>query len=436
MVKKILPILMLAVLTGCSGGLTNASDDDQKEYILTQLNDYQGLIEIYRKKLSANDNDNDRYHLSELYHNIGDFGSSNVYLDPLVEKKKDEKYLILQAKNYLELGQEAKSAKIISTLLAKNGESGELWNLQGVLLAQQGKYSEAITSFEKARGLFYNEEIVINNLAMMAILQQDYLKARNYLLPLYSRKQYRPQTVYNLVYALVKSHDFESARKIIIDEKIGTSSPEVLINSLSTLSPREQFNMPQQEITSGQVAVSSKTLSEQRAENVAPKVDLQNSNLRISQSTGNDKTSEDVDNAKKMQSCSSERNADRNIGKFKGSIPNAKFIEKMTSATITNGERLALYSSYPINYITLPQVKSNQIEIELFSAQPAKNIYQSQLAIMKSHSSLQKIEIVNQGNSSSILRIVTSPCIKGNNIIRSSVKGKLKEKLVVEILYK
>lgn len=426
---------MLAVLTGCSGGLTNASDDDQKEYILTQLNDYQGLIEIYRKKLSINDNDNDRYHLSELYHNIGDFGSSNVYLDPLVEKKKDEKYLILQAKNYLELGQEDNSAKIISTLLAKNGERGELWNLQGVLLAQQGKYSEAITSFEKARSLFYNEEIVINNLAMMAILQQDYLKARNYLLPLYSRKQYRPQTVYNLVYALVKSNDFESARKIIIDEKIGTSSPEILINSLSTLSPREQFNMPQQEITSGQEPVSSKTLSEQRVENVASVVEPQNSNLLISQSTENDKVSEDVDNTK-IQPCSSERNTDSNIDKFKGSIPNAKFIEKMTSATITNGERLALYSSYPINYIMLPQVQSNQIEIELFSAQPAKNIYQSQLAITKSHPSLQKIEIVNQGHSSSILRIITLPCIKGNNIVRSSVKGKLKEKLVVDILYK
>lgn len=64
MVKKLLPILMLAVLSGCSGGLSNASEDDQKEYILTQLNDYQGLIEIYRKKLSLKDNAEDRYHLS------------------------------------------------------------------------------------------------------------------------------------------------------------------------------------------------------------------------------------------------------------------------------------------------------------------------------------------------------------------------------------
>ena len=67
MVKKLIPILVLAVLTGCSGELSNSSDDDQKEYILTQLNDYQGLIEIYRKRLSVKDNADERYYLAELY---------------------------------------------------------------------------------------------------------------------------------------------------------------------------------------------------------------------------------------------------------------------------------------------------------------------------------------------------------------------------------
>lgn len=440
MVKKILPILMLAVLTGCSGGLTNASDDDQKEYILTQLNDYQGLIEIYRKKLSSNDNDDDRYHLSKLYYNIGDFGSSNVYLEPLVEKKRDEKYLLLQAKNCLELGQEDKAAKIITALLEKNSESGELWNLQGVLLAQQGKYSEAISSFEKARGLFYNEEIVINNLAMMAILQQDYIKARNYLLPLYSRKQYRPQTIYNLVYALVKLNDFESARKIIIDEKITTSSPETLINSLSLLSPREQFNIPQRDKDNVNIAESQKNSSHQQAEKlVSTKVNEQNGTQSISQSTENtladDIISEAVANTSNA-ACSSGINADGNIDEFKGNIPNAKVIAKMTSASTANGDRLALYSSYSINYMILPKVHSNQIEIELFGAQPAKSIYQSQLAILKSHPSLQKIEIVNRNNNGSVLKIISKSCISENKVIRSSVKGKLREKLVIDLSYK
>lgn len=234
---------MLAVLTGCSGGLSNATDADQKEYILTQLNDYQGLIEIYRNKLSVKDDDDERYHLSQLYNKIGDYSSSNIYLAPLVEKNKDKKYLLLQAKNYIELGHEDKAEPILKELLLKDGSNGELWNLQGVLFAQQGHYAEATTSFEKARGLFYNEEIVINNIAMMAILQQDYQKARDYLLSLYSRKKYQSQTVYNLVYTLVKTNDYTSARKVILDEKLSPSNPDALIHSLANLSPREQLHL-------------------------------------------------------------------------------------------------------------------------------------------------------------------------------------------------
>lgn len=189
MVKKLLPILMLVVLIGCSGGLSNASEDDQKEYILTQLNDYQGLIEIYRKKLSLKDNAADRYHLSLLYNKIGDYNSSNIYLKPLVDGRGDSKYSLLQAKNLIELGQENDARVIIDQLISKDEANGELWNLRGIMLAQQGHYTDALRSFEKARGLFYNEEIVINNIAMMEILQQDYVKARDHLLSLYVRKK-------------------------------------------------------------------------------------------------------------------------------------------------------------------------------------------------------------------------------------------------------
>lgn len=459
MVKKLLPILMLAVLTGCSGdGLTNASDEDQKEYILTQLNDYQGLIEIYRKKLSANDNDEDRFHLSQLYYNVGDFGSSSIYLQPLVEKNKDEKYLLLQVKNNLELGQEDKANTLLNSLLAKNSERGELWNLQGVLFAQQGKYSEAISSFEKARGLFYNEEIVINNLAMMAILQQDYSKARNYLLPLYSRKQYKPQTVYNLVYTLVKSNDYESARKIIVDEKLVASEPDRLINSLSMLSPREQFNMPQQDVVGGQSenstkqfatvqqkeAVLASTVASKNIQNNKNNDSVQNNTLTEDKIVSVNNTQHQINENKvsehvastSSEVCSTGNNTDYNIEEFKGNIANAKNIAKLTSATIENGDKLALYSSYPLNYIVMPQQYSNQIDIELFNVQPVKSIYQSQLSIIKAHPSLQKIEFINKGNNVTLLRIVTKPCILTKNINRSSVKGKLKEKIIIDLSYK
>lgn len=431
--KKILSIVMLAVLTGCSGGLSNATDADQKEYILTQLNDYQGLIEIYRNKLSVKDNDDERYYLSQLYNRIGDYSSSNIYLAPLVENNKDKKYLLLQAKNYIELGQEDNAEPILKELLLKDDSNGELWNLQGVLFAQQGHYTEATTSFEKARGLFYNEEIVINNIAMMAILQQDYQKARDYLLSLYSRKKYQPQTVYNLVYTLVKTNDYASARKVIIDEKLSPSNPDTLIHSLANLSPREQFHW------------GNSTASEMNAQKVdipaslaqPPKIESHPSSEILP-----DKSKDDVSQVTSSVdtiisgTCSEKALAEGPVASFGGNISGAKEIAKLTSAHTSSGDRLALYSVYPINFIVMPKVRDNVLELELFNSQPVKSIYQSQMSILKNHPGILKIEFINNGNGSTKMRVVAKECNVLTNVTRASVSGKYKEKIIIDLSYK
>ena len=409
MVKKLLPIVMLAVLSGCSGGLSNASEDDQKEYILTQLNDYQGLIEIYRKKLSLQDNVDDRYHLSMLYNKIGDYNSSNIYLKPLVESNGDTKYSLLQAKNLIELGNESDARDILDNLISKDEANGELWNLQGIMLAQQGRYSDAMRSFEKARGLFYNEEIVINNIAMMEILQQDYVNARDNLLSLYVRKKYRSQTVYNLVYSLVKIGDYGSARKILVSEKMILSDADELISSLAKLSPREQVNE-----SSSPVSVN-KSLSEQHAANIAP--------------------APAPAPAVASKQCDLAENQNDKVLPFKGKIANAKSIAILTSASITNGDRLALYSSYPINFMLLPKLYDNQIELELFSVQPLNSIFDSQLAIMNKRPDVKKIEFINKGDGNTILRIITARCIKSESIKRTTTTGKNKEKILIDFTY-
>lgn len=429
MVKKLLPILMLVVLSGCSGGLSNASEDDQKEYILTQLNDYQGLIEIYRKKLSLKDNAADRYHLSLLYNKIGDYNSSNIYLKPLVDGNGDSKYFLLQAKNLIELGQENDARVIIDQLISKEGANGELWNLRGIMLAQQGHYTDALRSFEKARGLFYNEEIVINNIAMMEILQQDYVKARDHLLSLYVRKKYRSQTVYNLVYSLVKIGDYNSARKIIASEKMISTDSEELISSLAKLSPREQIQI---NVQNG----SGSTL--------AQKTDLINNNSDIKQKSPlpvnvNQPTPNTPELKKEAtplsDKCEFVENPNEKVLPFKGRIANAKSISMLTSAHITNGDRLALYSSYPINFMVLPKLYDNQIELELFGAQPLKSLFNSQLSIVNKHPNIKKIEFINKGDGNTILRVVTTRCIKSKLIKRLTATGKVKEKILIDFTY-
>ncbi|MBC1188378.1 hypothetical protein HII27_22030 [Kluyvera sp. SCKS090646] len=429
MVKKLLPILMLAVLSGCSGGLSNASEDDQKEYILTQLNDYQGLIEIYRKKLSLKDNAEDRYHLSLLYNKIGDYNSSNIYLKPLADGNGDSKYFLLQAKNLIELGQENDARVIIDKLILKEGANGELWNLRGIMLAQQGYYTDALHSFEKARGLFYNEEIVINNIAMMEILQQDYVKARDHLLSLYVRKKYRSQTVYNLVYSLIKIGDYNSARKIIASEKMITTDSEELINSLAKLSPREQVQINIQNSPGSTLAQKDNFIN--KGKDIKQKTSLP---VNITKPTS------DAPVIKKeatplSDKCEFVDNPNEKVLPFKGRIANAKSISMLTSAHITNGDRLALYSSYPINFMLLPKLYDNQIELELFGAQPLKSLFNAQLAIINKHPNVKKVEFINKGDGNTILRVVTTRCVKSKLIKRSTATGRIKEKILIDFTY-
>lgn len=428
MVKNLLLVLMLAVLSGCSGGLSNASEDDQKEYILTQLNDYQGLIEIYRKKLSLKDNAEDRYHLSLLYNKIGDYNSSNIYLKPLTEGKGESKYSLLEVKNLIELGYENDARAILDQLISRDEANGELWNLSGILLAQQGRYTDALHSFEKARGLFYNEEIVINNIAMMEILQQDYVKARDHLLSLYVRKKYRSQTVYNLVYSLVKIGDYNSARKIIASEKMITTNAEELINSLAKFSPREQVQ-----------------INTQNSAILTKKEKLLNNNSEIKKkrplSVSANKENSDVTLPEKditllSNKCDFVDNPNDKVLPFKGQIANAKSISMLTAAHITNGDRLALYSLYPVNFMVLPKIFDNQIELELFGAQPLKSIFNSQLLIIKKYPNVRKIEFINKGDGNTILRVITSRCIKTKLIKRSTAAaGKIKEKILIDFTY-
>ncbi|MBA7848246.1 hypothetical protein HV205_27955 [Klebsiella sp. RHBSTW-00465] len=428
MVKKLIPILVLAVLTGCSGELSNSSDDDQKEYILTQLNDYQGLIEIYRKRLSVKDNADERYYLAELYNKIGDYSSSNIYLQPLINKSTEQRYLILHVKNLLELGREKECEDILSSLLAKNSSSGELWNLQGVLFAQEGQYEQAVQSFAKARGLFYNEEVVINNLAMMEILQQNYPKARDHLLDLYSRKKYQRQTVYNLVYTLAKTNDDESAQKIIVDEKLTAGEPYKLIQALKKVSPKEQLNVTnarginkiQNEVKVDDNDTSKNTFSHEtmKIENVAKS---ENSTSAVSSQVA--------------LNCIPQLNNKSKPNAFIGKVENAKIIAGLTAGKISNGNAVALYSAYSLNYIVLPQEKNNQLSIQIFSSMPAGDLYSRQLSILQKYPEINNVDFYNNGDGSITLRITTNKCIVNKAIKRAVGNAKYKEKLLIEFSY-
>nr|WP_318384059.1 hypothetical protein [uncultured Enterobacter sp.] len=427
MVKKILSALVCVVLAGCSGkDLKGSSEIEQKEYIYTQLNDYPNLIDIYRNKLRENDNDEDRFKLADLYYKVEDYSSSNIYLQPLVERNKKEEYLLLQARNYLELGDEKSCESILDQLALKNPTSGEIWNLYGVLFAQKGHYDKSQQAFEKARGLFYNEEIVMNNLAMLAMLKNDFVTAKNYLLPLYSRKQFKRQTVYNLVYALAKTNDTESARKIIAEEKLFSGDPDKVIRSLQALTPRDQQKQSEIIVQKHEKISADEKVPAEKMLAVSEPLPTQ------AETKSTVDVSSDVNQSNNCQVTASGTAQPK---AFQGKTSAVKKIASLTSAQDESSDRIALYSSYPINYHVMPTSVKNQFIVELINTYPLKDIYTAQLNILKKMPRLHNIEFINDGNNNTQLKIEMVSCNPVFKIERVSANGKAKEKILISVNY-
>lgn len=211
----------------------------KKVFILTKINDFQGLIKLYREKLNHKEDAKTRFTLAKYYHLAMDYESSRHYLLPLLSDNHDEDTLLLEGKNLLEQRHIAEAIERVNSALKKNPENGEALNIQGVLLAQQGDYLAAKAAFDKARSRFVDEDKVINNLAMLSIMQEDYATARDYLAPLYSRGYSSENLLHNLVFVLVKMRDFEGAEAVLHREKNFDIS-DVLLESLSKIKPRSQ----------------------------------------------------------------------------------------------------------------------------------------------------------------------------------------------------
>lgn len=255
--KLVRYFLLAAVffLGGCQTGAEtrNVNDENQREFILTKVNDLQGLIKLYREKLARKEDVKTRYSLAKYYHFTMDYESSRHYLLPLLTANPDDETLLLEGKNLLEQGHTCEALEQVKSALEINPNNGDALNIQGILLAQQGDYDAARLAFNKARIYYVDEEKVINNLAMLAIMQEKYTTARDYLAPLYARGYSSETLLHNLVFVLVKMQDFSSAEAILNREKNFDMSSD-LLESLSHIKPRPQKQLQQSGLLNNQEA--------------------------------------------------------------------------------------------------------------------------------------------------------------------------------------
>lgn len=223
---KLSALVISLLLVGCSSQ-TNL-DNKEREFILTKVNNYKGLIAFYREQLSKNDTPEVRLKLCEVYNKIEDYESSQNCLKELVSSSPTDESLLLSAQNNSTLGHDEIALRQIDEAIKINPKMGEAYNLKGVILAHLGDLENAKTSFEKARNLFVAEDIVNNNLAMIAIVEKDYNLARSYLMPLYSRGYNSPKIVHNLIFTLVKLNDYSTADMLIRQNNLEDSSQRLI----------------------------------------------------------------------------------------------------------------------------------------------------------------------------------------------------------------
>ncbi|WP_145580102.1 tetratricopeptide repeat protein [Yersinia vastinensis] len=236
-------LFLIMLINGCSWNKKmDKKEFTHRETILTKAKNYGGLITLYRNELKIEENEDIRLKLSTAYYQSGDTKSSLYYLQPIVHKKSESVYL-LQAKNFIDRNDNISARTVTNNLLEIAPKSAEAHNINGIVLASSGEISKAENAIENSRSLFISDEIAMNNLAVIAMLDNRYTDAVRILLPDYLAGKRGRLMLHNLVFSLVKVNDKRYAKKIIIAEKMAIE-PDELILALS------QVNRPYENKTS------------------------------------------------------------------------------------------------------------------------------------------------------------------------------------------
>ncbi|HHH1014443.1 TPA: tight adherance operon protein, partial [Yersinia enterocolitica] len=211
------------------------------ESILLKANNHAGLITLYRNKLKVKEDESIRLKLANAYYLTGDSKSSLYYLQPISHKENASIYM-LQAKNLINNNNNDGAKIVVSKLLAISPNNAEAHNLNGIILANEGEIHKSEIAIEKSRALFISDEIAMNNLAVVAMLDDRYTDAVRILLPDYLAGKRGRLMLHNLVFSLVQLGDIQYAKKIIVAEKM-SDNPDQLVLALSQVASLRPENL-------------------------------------------------------------------------------------------------------------------------------------------------------------------------------------------------
>ncbi|MCW4440438.1 tetratricopeptide repeat protein [Vibrio splendidus] len=209
--KYILTAIMLVLISGCT---TVNNQLDTKEQLLIGSGDSQKLIEFYKANIQSDSVY--KVKLVNLYLDLKDIKSAELYRSTYSESDLDDPgFILTNARIYYQKKNFEYALEELKNYRDEGGAEYEYQLLTGKILAQQKRFTEAIEHFEESRKQGASDREAGNNIAVVKIMQSDYLGATDILYDLYLLNPNDQRVSSNLILSSVKSQRPDIALEVL-----------------------------------------------------------------------------------------------------------------------------------------------------------------------------------------------------------------------------
>lgn len=241
--KKFIITASLAVLTACStSNLTEEYAGEKGNELLLQTGNYSALVKRYQEQIKSDPSSELRFKLADALYRSGDPESAEFQLNLIpFGDLKDAKLEMLRANVFFDLDKLNNAERHVNATIRLDEKHAEAYNLKGLLLAQRGDLNKAKEAFENARLLGFDEGILKNNLAMVAMLQGDFNQAADILMTLAKNGQADETVRANLLLSLAKAGRTREFSQLL-SENSGVALLKQKYIGLSNVHPITQYS--------------------------------------------------------------------------------------------------------------------------------------------------------------------------------------------------
>ncbi len=209
--KYIISVLIFLVLSGCASVNTEL---ETKEQLLLSSGDPHKLIEFYKANIQLEPIY--RVKLVNVYLDLNDIRSAELYRSTYSEDDLGEPdYILTNARLYYQKKNFEKALEELENYRDEGGEEYEYQLLSGKIFAQQKRFSQAIEYFEESRKQGASDREAGNNIAVVKMMQSDFLGATDILYDLYLSNPSDQKVSSNLILSSVKSQRPDIALEVL-----------------------------------------------------------------------------------------------------------------------------------------------------------------------------------------------------------------------------